>query len=385
MKSFLSSLPLLLFIPVAMGSVYSLLCVWAVRRFFCRNTFPRPLPSSEWPAVSVLKPVCGVEKNQRENLSSACRQDYPNYQVVFSVQDPGDPALPLLREIQKEFPGRVSVAVQNIRAGSNGKVNNLLGGLMLARHPVLVISDSDVWCGPEYLKKIIAPLQDPSVALVCTLYRATRAGRWFEKMELLTLNLDFLPSVVFAYVTGASDFCLGSSMAFRRRSLEQMGGLETVADYLAEDFEMGRLLRKNGGKMVLLPHSVDLVVDLRNISQWWHHQVAWDQKTKAARPGGFMATLLVRSIPFAVFFAALRPDSLGLVILGGAVTIRLAAAAFIAKWGFRDREGLRSLFLLPFRDVLALVTWCLAFTRKTVVWRNSKFLLTGQGRLKKMT
>lgn len=385
MKSLLYSIPWVLFIPIALGSVYSLLCVWAVRRFISRTPFSQSPRSSEWPAVSVLKPVCGVEKNQRENLSSACRQDYPNFQVVFSVQDPGDPALPLLKEIQKEFPERVSVAVQNIRAGANGKVNNLLGGLRQARHPILVISDSDVWCGPEYLKEIIAPLQDPNVALVCTLYRATGAERWFEKMELLTLNLDFLPSVIFAYETGASDFCLGSSMAFRRGSLEEMGGLETVADYLAEDFEMGRRLRENGGRMVLLPHSVNLVLDLRSISQWWHHQIAWDQKTKAARPGGFMATLLVRSVPFALLFTVFRPDSLGLAILGGAVAIRLTSAALIAQWAFRDREGLKSLFLLPFRDVLGLVTWVLALSQKTVVWRNARFLLTGQGKLKKKT
>jgi ceramide glucosyltransferase len=382
MESLLSFLQGFFLIPIIGGSVYSLLCLLAFWRFYRCPPLPS-LPSfSQWPPVTLLKPVCGWEKNLGINLRSACLQDYPEFQVVFSVGEPDDPAVPLLKEFQEEYPEKVSVAVGNIEAGPNGKINNLLGALPHVRHNLLVISDSDTRLQPDYLKTIVAPLVDPSVGFVCTLYRATFAQRWFEKMELLTLNADFIPSVVFAYVSGASKFCLGSSVALWRESLKKMGGLETLADYLAEDYEMGRRLWVSGKRMVLVPYFVDIVVDLKDFSQWWNHQVCWDQKTRAAQPAGFFATIVTRFVPFALLFAAYRlGDALGLAILGGVIGLRLATAAVIMGWGFQDREGLKSLALLPLRDMVALVFWVLAFTKKTVVWRGSKLILTRGGRL----
>ena len=372
----------ILLIPIVAGTAYSLLCLLAVWHLGTHHRLLSPGSLSPWPPVTILKPVSGLEKNLRNNLRSACLQHYPDYEVVFSVHGSDDPACPLLQGIQEEFRDRVAVAVANHPAGPNGKVNNLLGALSHARHDILVISDSDVRLDPDYLKTIVAPLADPRVGFACTLYRATSADRWFEKMELLTLNADFIPSVIFAYVTKASKFCLGSSVAFRRSSLKDIGGMEPLADYLAEDYELGRRLLSSGKKMALVPHFVDVVVDLQNLTQWWNHQVCWDQKTRAAQPTGFLATIVIRSVPFAFLLAAFRlGDPLGLAILGGVLGIRLATAGIIMKWGFRDREGWRSLALLPLRDIVGLATWVLAITKKTVVWRGSKFTLASGGRL----
>jgi ceramide glucosyltransferase len=201
-------------------------------------------------------------------------------------------------------------------------------------------------------------------------------------MELLTLNADFIPSVIFASVSGASKFCLGSSVALRRSSLKEVGGLESLVDYLAEDYEMGRRLWVSGKRLAVVPYFVETVVDLKNLSRWWDHQVCWDQKTRAARPAGFFATLLIRSVPFALFFAASRSgDATGLMVLGAAMGLRWATAAVILGWGLRDREGLRSLALLPLRDLIALGSWLLAFTKKTVTWRGAEFILAHDGRL----
>jgi ceramide glucosyltransferase len=370
-------------VPTIAGSIYSILCLLAVWRF---RTQPRCSPAysfSKWPGVTILKPVRGLEKNQEQNLRSACLQDYPEFQVVFSVQDPNDPALPLLRKIEQTFGSkRVSVVIGNRQVGPNGKINNLLGALPYAQYDTLVISDSDVRLKPDYLKAIIAPLADPNVGCVCTLYKATHADRWYEKMELLTLNADFIPSVVFASVTGASKFCLGSSVALSRGSLKEVGGFEDLADYLAEDYEMGRRLWTSGKRVAVVPYFVETVVDLKNISVWWVHQVCWDQKTRAAEPAGFFATLLIRSVPFALLFAASRlGDAGGLLVFVGATWLRLATAAVILGWGLQDREGLRSLALLPLRDLTSLISWLLAFTKKTVSWRGTKLMLGHDGRL----
>ena len=179
-------------IPAIAGSAFGILCVLAVIRLRIIESRPAATAFSKWPAVTVLKPIHGLEKNLAENLRSTCDQDYPEFQVVFSVQESADPALPLLRQVREEFGSeRVTVAVENRRAGSNGKINNMLGAFPHARYDTLVISDSDVRLRPDYLKTIVAPLADPQVGCVCTLYRAACAGSWFEKLELLTLNAAY--------------------------------------------------------------------------------------------------------------------------------------------------------------------------------------------------
>jgi len=370
-------------VPIVGGSVYAILCLVALLRFRTRPPSSLPSTFSEWPPVTILKPLCGLEKNHRMNLRSVCLQDYPKFQVIFSVQNPDDPVLPLIQEIRQEFgPEKVSVVVENHQVGPNGKINNLLGALPHARYDILVISDSDVRLQQDYLNAIIAPLAEPDVGCVCTLYKATGADRWFEKMELLTFNADFIPSVIFAYVTGASHFCLGPSMALRRSTLEDIGGLEALARYLVEDYEIGRRLRVSGKRVAIVRHFVEIVVDLKDPFQWWNHQIYWDQNTRAARPIGFLASILIRSVPFSLFFAAFHSgDAVGLMVLGGAIGLRLATAAVILRWGLRDKDGLKSIALLPFRDITALFSWFLAFTKKTVTWRGAKFFLTRDGRL----
>lgn len=369
-------------IPVIGGSVYGVLCVVGFLRLR-RSGTPPPAAEPGLAPVTVLKPVYGLEKGLRENLRSACLQDYPEYQVVLSVQDPKDPALPLLREVEAEYgPGRVTVAVDESQSAPNGKIRNLLGALPHARHDLLVISDSDVRVPPDYLRTIVAPLADPQVGCACTLYRAAGAERWFEWMEQITFNADFMASVVFAHASGASEFCLGASTAIRRADLEAIGGLQALGDYLVEDYEMGRRILAAGKKIAIVPVFVDTMVDLKTPAAWWKHQVYWDQNTRAARPVGFFGTVLVRSIPFALLVAALRlMDRVGLGLLAGAVIVRLATAAMVLGWGVRDRESLKSLWLLPLRDLAGMVFWASAFLKRRVVWRGTEFDLTAGGRL----
>jgi ceramide glucosyltransferase len=367
-------------LPALGGSVFSLLCLWAIFRFRRRKSAD---PIDDWPPVSILKPVHGLEKNLLENLRSACLQDYPAFEVVFSVQRRNDPAVPVLGKLAREFgPDRVRVVIEEMQPGTNGKINNMSGALPHARYDVLVISDSDVRLPSGYLRAIVAPLSETGIGFVCTPYRAARATRWFEKMELLSLNADFMPSVVFAYETGASLFCLGASIAVRRDTLKEIGGLESLADYLVEDYEMGRRIVGLGRCGLLVPPVVDTMVDLQTPAEWWSHQVYWDQNTRAARPIAFFCTVLIRAVPFALLFALLRPtDPFGWGTLAAVVAIRLATAAVIMGWGLGDREGVRALPLLPLRDVAGLASWMLAFVRRTTTWRGTQFALTRDGRL----
>jgi ceramide glucosyltransferase len=370
---------LLALVPVLGGVVYTLLNLTALLSFARRR--PRPIADRDALPVTLLKPICGLEKDLEKNLRSCCEQDYPVYQIVLSVQRADDPALPLLHALAAEYGAeRVTVAVAEGEALTNGKIHNLVGAIRVARHGILVISDSDVRVDRDYLRVITAPLSDPGVGYACTLYRAVGAQRWYERLEQLSLH-DFTVNIAFASMTGVSDFCLGSSVAFRRRDLDRIGGFEPLADYLVEDFEMGRRLQSLGLRLELVPYFVDTVVDLESIGAWWRHQLYWDQNTWAARPIGFLATVLVRPIPFALLFAAMRVfDPVGLAVLGCATALRIAGAAVIMR-SQHDREGLRNLHWLPLRDLAGLGTWLVALCSRGVTWRGARYDLAADGRM----
>ena len=336
-----------------------------------------------WPSVTLLKPVYGLEKNLRENLRTACLQDYPDHQVVYSVQRPDDPAIPLLRELAQEFGAqRVSVVVASVCIGVNGKVNNLAGALPHARHELLVISDSDVSLERDFLRQIVAPLADPEVGVVSAFFRGVDAGTWYEQLELLALSGDQFAMAMLASATGRVDFCFGASTALSRTTLAQIGGFEALGASLVEDHEMGRRIGALGKRVVVIPHVVRTTVDLSSPAAWWQKQTYWDQNTLAAVPGVFALTLLLRIIPLALVFAALRGfDSVGLSVLCAAVTIRVSAVALVLAVALGDRRSLRALWLVPVKDLLSLGCALQAFFSRKVVWRGVEMAVGRGGQL----
>jgi ceramide glucosyltransferase len=335
------------------------------------------------PALTLLKPVYGLEKNLYENLRTACMQDYPEYQVVYSVQRKDDPAIPLLCQLQAEYGReRVSVVIADEEVGLNGKINNLAGALPHARHGFLVISDSDVHLRPDYLSTMIAPLADERVGAVTSFFRATHAGPWYEQMELLTLNADHFALAMLAKMLHLADFCFGASTALRRETLEQIGGLAVLGSYLVEDNEFGRRVLQTGRSLVVVPYVIDTLVDLGSAREWWRKQMYWDQNTRAAIPALFSATLLLRVIPLSLILAALSGGrGWAVSVLLCALAIRLAAAGAVLWFALDDARSLRSLWLLPLKDCLSLVWFVQSFTKRTVVWRGVEMALTRDGRL----
>jgi ceramide glucosyltransferase len=376
-----SLLELVLASATAAGSVIWLGAIYAALRFDT-HTPPRAPGAQERPPVTLLKPVCGLEKHLARNLRTACLQNYPEYQVVYSVQRPDDPALPLLSELQREFgPARVTVVVSEVRLGMNGKINNLAGALPQARYDVLVISDSDVALRPDYLEAIVLPLSDPKVGGVSTFFRGTDAGPWYEQMELLTLNADHFALALFAGLIGVDDFCFGASFAFRRETLLGIGGLSPLANYLVEDNEMGQRILRAGLKLVTVPYVVGTTIDLQSPRHWWQKMTYWDQNTRAARPVMFALTLVLRIVPLSLLLAALRGfDRVGVAVFLGAVVLRLLVAAAITGVTLADAAALRSLWLLPIKDILSLFWFVRAFLKRTVIWRGSELELTRDGR-----
>ena len=375
----MSLIEALILIPVAGGCVFYVSALATAFVFFRGG---RSQATGYAPPVTILKPVFGLERDLERNLRSALSQDYPDYQVVLSVQRLDDPALPLLRRLEQESGHeRATLVAVESEPVTNGKVQNLQNAISAARHDILVISDSGIFTPADYLKHIAAPLENPAIGYICTLYKGAGARSWYEQLELLTYNVEFIPAVVFAYMTGVSGFCLGASVALRRKTLDAAGGLDSLVDYLVEDYELGRRILARGQHMVLLPYFVELSIDLAGPKSWWLHQIYWDQRTRAARPFGFAASVVTRALPFALLYAIVRTfDPLGLVVLAATLLIRLGTAAGTALM-FRDRASLRALWLLPLRDIAALLFWALALGKRKFVWRGHEFALSGDGRI----
>lgn len=363
------------------GSFYAVLCV--VTAYIFRARLLREPRAKSLPPVTILKPLYGADKELLDNLRAACSLDYPEYQVVLSVQRLDDPAIPFMRQVEQEFGTvRVTLAIAESEARANGKIQNLEIAWPHVRHDVIVISDSDIRLRPDYLRAIVAPLDDARVGCVCTPYRAIDAKHWFEKLELLTMNADFVPNLVFTAVTRLMTFGLGASMCFRRVDLEAIGGFAAYRDHLAEDYMMAAMIARLGRRVVLAPYFVDMEVDLKSFRQWWDHQLYWDQNTRAMRPTEFFATIIVRAVPFALLFALLMGFSaLGTGVLVATLAIRLATAAFTLGALLRDREGFAALWLLPLRDIFGLGIWLVAIVRRDFVRRGQRFALMADGRI----
>lgn len=366
---------------IAIGSLCWLATLVAAVFFRYRRNLGR-YTIDRLPPVTILKPVCGLEKNLARNLRTACDQDYPEYQVVFSTQRHDDPALGILRELQREFgEERVTVVVSDTRVGENGKINNLAGALPHARHDVLVISDSDVRLRPDYLRAIVAPLANPAIGGVSTFFKAADAGPWYEQMEFLTLNADHFAVTMVGVVIGVSDFCFGASFALRRETLTRIGGLSDLGNYLVEDNEMGQRILRTGLKLAIVPYVVDTTIDLQSPAHFWQKMTYWDQNTRAAKPGVFAASLALRIIPLGLLLALLRGfDSLSLGVLIGSVALRILVAATVMGVALRDRQALRSIWLIPVKDVLSMCWFAQAFVNRSIVWRGTKLGLTRDGR-----
>ena len=338
---------------------------------------PRQMCTPE--PVTLLKPCYGLELGLADNLRSFCTQRYAgDVQTIFCVQRLDDPALPILNALAKDYPGQVSVVITPSPPVVNGKVQNMIGGLAHARHDLIIITDSDVRVGADYVATMLAPFADAHTGYVCSLYRIVEAKTLAEKFEALSFNADFVPQILFTAWTGLAPFCLGASMAFRKSDLDTVGGMKAMLPYIVEDYEIGKRITALGKKAVLVPHVVEMRVALPRLRDWWQHQVYWDVNTKAANFPGYVASVLTRAVPFAVLFALLRGgDDLSLIIVLAAVLVRsVCAQQVMAHIGDTD---VSTLWLLPFRDCLALFTWAAALMQRSYVWRGIKFRLRSDG------
>ena len=368
----------------ALPLVYYLLASLAALRFFLSER-ARPLAPFT-PPVSILKPVHGLDFGSFENFSSFCRQDYPDYEVLFAVNDDSDPAVPVIRSVISQFPGcKIRLLSGAPRLGANQKVNNLALLSREARHEVLVLSDGDVRVGPGYLREVVAPLGDPNVAAVTCFYRALAEPNLCAELEAVGATGDFFAGVLMAAATEGVHFALGASVATTRQWLAKIGGFESFADYLADDFELGNRLSRAGGRVLLSREPVWTMYPSQTWRAFWQHQIRWARTIRLCRPLSYLGLLFTQGLPWAVLAAFIAPSAtVAAVYLGAYLLLRTAMAWIVGAWCVRDGVLRRRVWLVPLRDALYFAVWLASFASNRIVWGATEYKIQ-KGRLIPLT
>lgn len=333
--------------------------------------------ANEFPPVSILKPFKGSDPEMYESLRSHCTQQYPKYEILCGVNTYDDPAAGLVSALKSEFPASdIRLVLCEKVIGANRKVSTLAQLAREAKNDVLVINDSDVRVSGDYLSAIAAELQQPGVGLVTSLYRAVPGPSVWSQVESLSVTTDFITGVLLArQFEGGIRFALGSTMALKKSDLNRIGGFEAIADYLADDYQLGKRVADSGAKVELSRITVETFLPAYKFSDFLWHQLRWARTIRDSRPGGYAGL----AVTFTVFWASLclalaRGAQWSIALFVLACTLRATSAA-VAAAILNDRSFLRSSWLLPLRDLLAPFIWIAGLLGRRIVWRGEEFQL----------
>jgi ceramide glucosyltransferase len=355
--------------------IYYVLATLAALRFFGRER-ARLLPNYT-PPVSVLKPVRGVDFGSHENFASFCRQEYPDYEILFAVNDDGDAAVPIIQRIIAEFPERkIRLHVGAEHLGANRKVNKLARLAREAQNEVLLLTDGDVRVGPRYLREVIARLADRKIGAVTSFYRGVAENNLGAEMEAVGASSDFFAGVLMAGWTEGITFALGASIATTKEWLGKMGGFEAIADALADDYELGHRIAKAGGEVVLSRETVWTMYPAQTIRTFWDHQVRWARTVRLCRPLSYVGLIFTQGLPWALLGVLIAPAKwIGGVYLFAYLTLRFAMAWTVGIWGVGDEVLRRKIWLVPLRDAVHFVIWLASFGSNHIRWGNVEYVI----------
>ena len=370
-----------LVLALALGPLlYYLAGIYSAWRFFhaARRANSRtPLGPEDAPPISVLKPVRGLDPGAYENFASFCRQDYPEFEILFAVSDAGDPAVPVVQKLIADFPGRpIRLVVSPERLGANIKVSNLCRLEREAHHGLLVITDSDVRVEPGYLRSVAAVFRDPGVGGVTALYRGRDNLQFVAAMDCVGSSAAFCGAALVARELEGLKFMMGSTMATTKERLAEIGGFEALVDLHSDDYELGRRIAARGYRIELLPEPVWMAFPSQSLGEYLRHELRWAIGIRNIRPGGHFGMLFTHGLPWAIAAACVAPSmAIGAAYLGGYVALRFAMAWVVGVWGLHDPVLRRRFWLLPLRDFLSFFVWLASFGVNRIEWRGSSFTL----------
>jgi len=370
----LEYLPLFL---AAIPFVYYALAIVSSFEFFGQSRAHQSAEPPFTPPISNLKPVKGLDPGAYENFASLCRQDYPEYELLFCTTDGTDPSVPVIQKLMRDFPERqirllYSAGIDAI----NDKVAKL--GLMTreAKYEHLVINDSDVRVTPHYLRTVVAPLQDPKIGGVTCFYVSTEDNSLVERLQSVGMISDFYAGILVAWKLDGVYFALGPTMVSTKQMIRKFGGFQVLESRPADDLLFGRLIAEQGAEMRLLPYTVETTPDYKGISELFAKRSRWMTVMRKMRPWGHFGLLFTWGLPWSLFALALHPT---LVVagtyLGGYFACRVLITWLIGAYGLKQNAFWKNYALIPFWDALAFLVWLTSFTRNYIRWRGVDYEL----------
>jgi ceramide glucosyltransferase len=356
---------------IAAAAYYCLVMIAAARWRPVRVSSPSPLPP-----LSILKPIHGRDPRFYEAVLSHAAQDYPEFEILFGVNTPDDPALQDIERLRREFPQlRIDIAIVPTTA-PNAKVGVLEELARRARHGVFLVNDSDIVVEPGYLRAVTAPLANPGVGMVTCLYRAG-AESWASRFEALGIATEFAPSVLVARLLGVAEFALGSTMVFRAEALLRIGGFAAIANYLADDYQLGRHIAQLGYRIEFAPMVVETHLGGASWAYTWRHQLRWSRTIRVSRPSGYYGYVVTHATLWGLVALAAHQWQAGVA----ALAVRVLAGVWVGAAILGDRKVLRDFWLIPLRDLFGFAVWATGIFGDTVQWRDRQLKLRPDGRI----
>jgi ceramide glucosyltransferase len=329
------------------------------------------------PGVSILKPIRGADAGFLEAIRTHARIDYPNFEILFGLADPADPARPLIEQVQLEFPHVAIRIVECTTVAPNAKVATLEDLAAAARNEMLVINDSDISVPHDYLYRLATSLAAPGTGLVTCLYRAS-AETFPARLEALGIATDFAPSALVAPFVGVKEFGLGSTLALRAETVVRIGGFAAIRDYIADDYQIGKRVSALGLNVELSRMVVSTHLE-GTWSEVWNHQVRWARTIRVSRSGYFGLPVTNATLWSLV---ALIAGHAWMAV--GLLALRLATGLIAGRLVLRDSQSLRFWWLMPVRDLFGLAVWVAGCFGSTVIWRGQRLRVMPDGRMRRV-
>lgn len=372
---------LLLWILSLASIAYHCTAIAAAHRFFSRRG--EVPPPTALPPVTILVPLCGVDHRAWENYASICRQDYPAFQLLFGVLNPADSSIPVIERLRRDFPDLdMEMVVDTATLGNNPKVSNLHNMLKRARHDVLVLMDSDIRVRPGFLRAVVPSVLDDTTGLATCLYRGSGGSRLPSRLESVGIAAEFIPGVLTAWLMEGVSFALGATVIITRQRLEAVGGFAAIADYLADDYMLGRLMRQAGHEVRLLPEVVETVLTDVSFPELLTHQVRWSRGIRACRPVGHLGLIFTHGVVMALANVLLSGGgAASMLLLLATVSTRLRMGWVVGVRYLEDHHLAGNFMLLPIRDSFAFLVWCLSLGGRSVKWRGKRYRILQGGKL----
>jgi ceramide glucosyltransferase len=361
----------------AIPFIFYILAIYSSSRYFwqSRNRFARNLDFT--PPVSNLKPVRGLDPGAYENFASFCRQDYPEYELIFCVTDQSDPAVPVIQKLIRDFPER---KIRLLYSAGHTAINDKVAKLRLmereARYEYLVINDSDVRVDSGYLRRVVQPLRDPRVGAVTCFYVSPRERSFVEKLQTIGMISDFYAGVLVAWQLDGIQFALGPTMVSTKQHVREFGGFQVLENRPADDLLFGRLIAEQGVEVILLPYAVETTPDFQGLGELLSKRVRWMTVMRAMRPWGHFGLLFTWGLPWTTLAVLVHPTlGVSAAYWGSYLVFRVAITWLIGIQGLKQSGLWGKMLLIPLWDAMAFLIWLASFTRTSIRWRGVDYKL----------